>query len=125
MTTTGAEAAIELRVNDIAQLFHTLDPFPFRERDAKVQHSTRSPVLSAAVTVSNIAFIVIVPAMLVIGTLLNEAVRSAALIGPLIDGEGRTRAIDSHPWLATVWRWVNEQFDVPDLIKALTSVLAG
>lgn len=24
---------IELRVDDIAQLFHTLDPFPFRERD--------------------------------------------------------------------------------------------
>ncbi len=25
--------AIELRVDDIAQLFHTLDPFPFRDRD--------------------------------------------------------------------------------------------
>ena len=25
--------AIELRVDEIAQLFHTLDPFPFRERD--------------------------------------------------------------------------------------------
>jgi hypothetical protein len=25
--------AIELRVQEIAQLFHTLDPFPFRERD--------------------------------------------------------------------------------------------
>lgn len=28
----SAEDAIELRVDDIAQLFHTLDPFPFRER---------------------------------------------------------------------------------------------
>src|SRR5262245_49191106 len=25
--------AIELRVNEIGQLFHSLDPFPFRERD--------------------------------------------------------------------------------------------
>ena len=24
---------IEVRVEDISQLFHTLDPFPFRERD--------------------------------------------------------------------------------------------
>jgi len=24
---------IEIRVNDVAQLFHTLDPFPFREKD--------------------------------------------------------------------------------------------
>jgi hypothetical protein len=27
------ENLIEMRVKDIAQLFHTLDPFPFRERD--------------------------------------------------------------------------------------------
>jgi len=29
----AAESKIEIRVNDIAQLFQTLDPFPFRERD--------------------------------------------------------------------------------------------
>lgn len=28
-----AENIIAIRVNDIAQLFHTLDPFPFREKD--------------------------------------------------------------------------------------------
>src|SRR6478735_189189 len=28
-----AKNLIEIRVNDIAQLFHTLDPFPFREKD--------------------------------------------------------------------------------------------
>ena len=33
MTTGNTEDLIELRVNEIAQLFHTLDPFPFRERD--------------------------------------------------------------------------------------------
>src|SRR4029450_12832898 len=27
------DEVIELRVDEIAQLFHTLDPFPFRERD--------------------------------------------------------------------------------------------
>ena len=31
--TTENKDVIELRVDDIAQLFHTLDPFPFRERD--------------------------------------------------------------------------------------------
>jgi hypothetical protein len=31
--TKVAENLIEIRVNDIAQLFHTLDPFPFREKD--------------------------------------------------------------------------------------------
>jgi hypothetical protein len=33
MTTGNTEDVIELRVDEIAQLFHTLDPFPFRERD--------------------------------------------------------------------------------------------
>jgi ABC-type spermidine/putrescine transport system permease subunit I len=33
VTTASANEVIEVRVEDIAQLFHTLDPFPFRERD--------------------------------------------------------------------------------------------
>ncbi len=33
MTIESADHAIELRVDEIAQLFHTLDPSPFRERD--------------------------------------------------------------------------------------------
>jgi hypothetical protein len=33
MTPGATNDAIELRVDEIAQLFHTLDPFPFRERD--------------------------------------------------------------------------------------------
>ena len=33
MTEAAACHLIELRVNNVAQLFHTLDPFPFRERD--------------------------------------------------------------------------------------------
>jgi hypothetical protein len=28
-----ADNAIELRIEEISQLFHTLDPFPFREKD--------------------------------------------------------------------------------------------
>jgi hypothetical protein len=33
MTAVTTNEVIEVRVEDIAQLFHTLDPFPFRERD--------------------------------------------------------------------------------------------
>jgi hypothetical protein len=33
METTNPDEVIELRVDAISQLFHTLDPFPFRERD--------------------------------------------------------------------------------------------
>ena len=33
MTAATTDEVIEVRVEDIAQLFHTLDPFPFRDRD--------------------------------------------------------------------------------------------
>lgn len=33
MAETASGGSIELRVDNLAQLFHTLDPFPFRERD--------------------------------------------------------------------------------------------
>ena len=33
MSTDPSGSTIELRVDEIAQLFHTLDPFPFREHD--------------------------------------------------------------------------------------------
>jgi hypothetical protein len=33
MATEDAEHLIEIRVDRLAQLFHTLDPFPFREKD--------------------------------------------------------------------------------------------
>jgi hypothetical protein len=33
LTAASPDEMIELRVDDIAQLFHTLDPFPFREKD--------------------------------------------------------------------------------------------
>jgi hypothetical protein len=33
MISKNAENVVEIRVDDIAQLFHTLDPFPFREKD--------------------------------------------------------------------------------------------
>lgn len=33
MRENTSDDLIELRVDNVAQLFHTLDPFPFRERD--------------------------------------------------------------------------------------------
>lgn len=37
MTTESAVNLIEIRVDDLAQLFHTRDPFPFREKDLDQQ----------------------------------------------------------------------------------------
>lgn len=41
MISKTAENVIEIRVDEIAQLFHTLDPFPFREKDLDRRPSRR------------------------------------------------------------------------------------
>ena len=48
MVAQASEETIELRVDDIAQLFHTLDPFPFREQ-ANIETRPHSAVSEADV----------------------------------------------------------------------------
>ncbi|QWG24456.1 AI-2E family transporter [Bradyrhizobium sediminis] len=97
----------------------------FSPLDARIGKKIRFPGLSAAATVAITAIIVVAPAILVAGTLLNEAVRSTAVINALIDAQSWTRAMEAHPRLAPVLQWINERLDIPDLVKALASWLAG
>jgi predicted PurR-regulated permease PerM len=97
----------------------------FSPLDARIGKTIKSPGLCAAATVAIMTFIVVVPAILVAGTLLNEAVRSATVINSLIDAQSWTRAMDAHPRLAPVLQWINERLDIPDLVKSSASWLAG
>lgn len=38
-TTAPAPPPIELRIKEIGQLFHTLDPLPYRERDLELEQA--------------------------------------------------------------------------------------
>jgi len=49
--------------------------------DARIRRSVRSANVSAAATLAIVAFIVVVPGIVVIGSLLNEAARSVTVIG--------------------------------------------
>lgn len=97
----------------------------FSPLDARIQKKIRSPGLSAAATVTIMTLIVVVPVILVAGTLLNEAVRGTTVINSLIDAQSWTRAMEAHPRLAPVLQWINERLDIPDLVRALASWLAG
>ncbi len=71
------------------------------------------------------AFIVVVPAITVIWLLLNEAVRGSALISSMADADNWSRAIDNNPRLAPAIRSMNAWLDIPKLVQAATSWLAG
>jgi predicted PurR-regulated permease PerM len=93
--------------------------------DARIRRSVRSANASAAATVAIVALIVVVPGILVIGSLLNEAARSVTVISPMLDAERWSQLLDNHPRLAPALRWVNERLDLPELIKASISWVAG
>ncbi|WP_210496198.1 AI-2E family transporter [Microvirga antarctica] len=88
---------------------------------ARVLSATNAPGLSAAIMVAVVAVIVVVPAILVIGTLLTEAVRNATLVSAMVDADSWTRWVDAHPRLAPALRWL----DLPELVKAPLAWLAG
>jgi predicted PurR-regulated permease PerM len=97
----------------------------FAPLDARIAMAVRSRGVSAATTVTIVACIVVVPSILVVGTLLNEAAQSGELVKSLLDAKGWQRAIEGRPWLAPALRLFTDRFDVPDLIRTSTSWLAG
>lgn len=93
--------------------------------DAKIRKRWGSPGLSAGATTAIVAIIVVVPAILVIGSLLNETVKSAPLITAMANSATWTRVTADHPWLAPAVNWLNARLNIQELIQAATAWLAG
>jgi predicted PurR-regulated permease PerM len=81
--------------------------------------------VSALVTVIVTACIVVVPVMMVAGTLLNEAVRSATMVVPMFAKQDWLSPIAGHRWLASALQWVHDKVDFPDLIQTASTALAN
>jgi predicted PurR-regulated permease PerM len=97
----------------------------FAPLDAAIGRRLKSRSLSALITVALTAGIVVVPAILAAGTLLNEAVRSAGLVGQILNAEAWSGLLSDHPWLAPALQWIRDTFKLPELVGTLTSTLAA
>lgn len=97
----------------------------FAPLDAVIRRRSGPPGLAAAATVAIAAGLAVVPAILIAGTFLNEAVRSAAIIAPKIDANSWTEAVGRHPWLTPALQWIQDKVDLPDLMRSLTAALAN
>ncbi|UGX97975.1 AI-2E family transporter [Bradyrhizobium barranii subsp. barranii] len=96
----------------------------FAPFDLAISKGLGSRGLSALITAMVTACVVVVPAILIAGTLLNEAVRSAALVVPMFDAEDWTRLMGEHPWVVPALQWIHEKVDFPDVMRTATSALA-
>jgi len=97
----------------------------FAPLDARIRKAFRSHGLSAATTLATVASIVVLPAIIVIGILLNEAVQSGSLIKSIVDARNWTRTIDQYPRLAPTIHAISDRLNIPELIQTATSWLAG
>ncbi len=97
----------------------------FAPLDAKIRKKFGTLGISAAATTAIVAVIIVVPAILVIGTLLNETVKSVPLITSMANSGTWTRVTADHPWLVPVTSWLNARLNIQELIQAATSWLAG
>ena len=97
----------------------------FAPIDARLRGAGCANSVAATLTVIIAAIGFVVPAILVIGILLDETARSATQISALLDAESWKRYLESKPQFASIMRVANDRFDIPQLAKAGTSWLAG
>ena len=93
----------------------------YRWLESKVKH----PNLAAMICVLVAALIVVLPAIFVAEQMIEEASRGAGTIKRMVDtGEWR-RSFDAHPLISPVVDWIDQQFDLPDIVNTAASWLTS
>lgn len=83
----------------------------------------KRPNLAAGISVTMVATIVVVPGLLVVGRLVDEAARGTMAIRAAIDSGQWRQVIEAHPWIAPVVGWIERQLDLPALIGSAAAWL--
>lgn len=84
-----------------------------------------SPGIAAAVTTMLVAFVIVIPLLVVLAVLLSEAVRSSDAIGSMIDAGIVDHIRTVHPALAPAVEWLNERIDIPEMLRTGSGAIAA
>jgi len=87
----------------------------------KVKH----PNLAATISVLLAAVIVVVPAIFVAQQVIGEAAGGAETIKTMVESGTWRRTLDGHPLLAPVGHWIEQQFNLPGMVKAAAAWLTN
>jgi len=90
-----------------------------------LESRVKSPNLAATICVLVAALVVVVPAIFVGERIISEAYRGTATINTMIDSGEWRRIFEAHPLLAPVGRWIERQFDLPEIVNSATSWLTS
>jgi predicted PurR-regulated permease PerM len=90
-----------------------------------IESKLRGRGLAAMVSVAIVALIVVVPATFVAERLVEEAGKGAVLLQSKVESGALQRAIEAHPRLAPIGKWLEEQVDLPRTVGNLTNWLSS
>jgi len=93
----------------------------YRWFESKVKY----PSLAAAICVLVAALIVVVPAIFLVDQMIGEASRGAETIKKIVDAGQWRRSLDAHPLIAPVVGWIDQQFDLTEIVNAAVSWLTS
>jgi predicted PurR-regulated permease PerM len=90
-----------------------------------IEARLKGPNLSATISVLMVALIIVVPATFVAERLISEAAKGAIVIQAQVEGGAWRRAIDAHPWIAPIDRWIEQQINLPAIFGNVASWLTN
>ncbi|WP_027055254.1 AI-2E family transporter [Mesorhizobium erdmanii] len=90
-----------------------------------IETKLKHPSLAAMVSVLTIVLLVAVPAAFLVGRLVEEAASGAASVRTRVaDGEIQ-RLLETHPGIAPIGRWIDQQVDLPAMMASLATWLSN
>lgn len=95
---------------------------PFHRR---IESKIKRPDLAAAISVLLVAVIVVAPAILVAQQVIGEAAGGAETIKTLVESGVWRRTLDGHPLFAPIGHWIEQQFNLPGMVKAAAAWLTN
>ena len=83
------------------------------------------PSLAASLSVLLAALFVVVPGIFVIERMIGEAAQGAETIKRMVETGEWMRVFEANPYIAPVGHWIEQQLDLPGMVKAASAWLSS
>jgi len=90
-----------------------------------LESKIKRPNLAAALCVLVVVVVVVVPALVMAERIAGEVASGAETVSAAVESGDWRHSFDDHPRLAVAGRWIEQQLDLPETVRAATSWLTG
>jgi predicted PurR-regulated permease PerM len=92
---------------------------------ARVERVVKTSNIAALLSTALVVVVVVVPAVFVLELLLSEAASGIGLLQARVEGGALQALLDSHPALAPVGNWIDQQLDLPSMMSSVATWLSN